>query len=116
MLRAFSSRTLQQAGRLQIFLRYDAVRAEPALARSADLIADSLAEYDSRTSTNRSTVGQRDSSAQRPLGHLLPWAAAALLFGQASCAGDDDADLGEEVCSVRAECLYIPERFHTCLC
>jgi hypothetical protein len=105
MLRAFYSRTLQQAGRLQLQLRSDAVRAEPALVRSAVTRGEIVPEYDSQYSTNSGTLSQRESSAHRPWGHLLPWAAAAISFGEASCAGDDDAELEEEVRSVRAVCL-----------
>ncbi len=40
--------------------------------------------------------------------YLLPLAAAAVLSGEASCDGDDDADEDEEVSFVRPECVPIP--------
>ena len=109
MRRALYSRTFQQAGRLQLQLRPVAVRTEPALVRSAVSIANIIPEYDSRISANCGSSSQRQSSAHRPGCNLLPWAVAATFLGQASCAGNDDGGLEDEVRCVRADGLL-----HTC--
>ena len=112
MLRALYSRTFRQAGRLQLQLRPIAVRTDRALVRSAVSTVNVIPGYDSRISANCGSSSQRQrdrDSAHRPWCNLLPWAVAATFLGQASCAGDDEGGLEDEVRFVRADGLL-----HTC--
>ena len=72
---------------------------------AACTVAEAVHDSQFSSSTDTSTLWQRENTAHSHWGHLLPLAVAAIFIGQASCAGDDDEDIDEEVRSVRAECL-----------
>ena len=109
MFRALGSRAAQRASRLAPNPRSPVCSTAPAVQQAECRTAAYAAQdiWESRGwSTTGSSYREQEQSGQSSRGHLLPWAAAAILYGEASCARDDGADHDEEVLFVRPE--YVP--------